>query len=60
MPTPEELKQKVKELIVDNKLEFVGCKPKIQNYGVDRKGEWVVLDNQKYYFKKATKKLQGL
>ena len=52
MPTPEQLKQKVKELIEEDKLEFIGCKPAIQNYGVDKKGEWVVLDNQKYYFKR--------
>lgn len=51
MPTPEELKQKVKELIAENKLEFINCAPKIENYGIDKKGEWVILDRQKYYFK---------
>jgi len=51
MPTPQELIEKTKQLIKDNKLEFIGCEPIINNYGRDKKGDWIVLDGQKYYFK---------
>ena len=51
MTTPKELIKKVQQLIKENKLEFIDCKPTIENYGVDIKGEWVILAGKKYYFK---------
>jgi len=54
MTTPSELIEKVNQLIVDNKLKFIGCKPEIENYGVHKtKGEWVVLRKQRYYLNKG-------
>lgn len=50
MPTPEQLIEKTKELMSQHKLQFINCQPIIQNYGRDRKGEWVILNGQKYYF----------
>jgi len=50
MVTPTQLIEKTKELIAQNKLEFLGCQPIIQNFGRDRKGEWIILGGQKYYF----------
>jgi len=48
--TPQQLIEKAEELVAKNKLEFIGCEPMIENYGRDKKGEWIILDGQKYYF----------
>lgn len=50
MPTLQQLIEKTKELMTQHNLH-IGFQPIIQNYGRDRKGEWVILDGQKYYFK---------
>lgn len=54
MTTPKELIERVDKLIKENKIEFIGCKPEIENYGVHKtKGEWVVLNKQKYFLNKG-------
>ena len=54
MTNPKELIEKVNKLIIENKLEFIGCRPEIENYGIHKtKGEWVILNKQKYYLNKG-------